>query len=738
MGQNGEFVVKTHESDESFDGLTVGTNGKLQVFNTDNESCCCGGEPPEPPDPPDRFKCQNISDLPNAVQVSLGSGWSSGTYWIPRQGFSVAYMADGSQPLFRSYTQVIGATKVGNDFFGVQKWRLINSGQRNFSGTWDIDVSALPCTNLVDGQTYQLLITVLIGDSIVQVQVSVMNMFKPHYFFPATSMSGFAYSTAIGNNFTAIENKSYADHPVGTYNFDMSTELTQPWFTTIDFGDGESQQAIGEFIPNTWACTVTIPSATFEPKRLAGGTLDRANYSPCRQAYHAQLGSNNLGQSTSFTGEGGLPNDMPTSIDTPAYQGLDYMGITPTNNWIDGNPTWFKNNYNSEQGWSGSQGSYPITAFQYGELGEQVDRSFTYKISALSGIAKVPYDINQKVTVAYSVRVYNFEYEKNPPDLFNPAWLPEQIVTDFNARHFYSGVSWPDARFDGMLHAGLSSTSNGSSKICAFRPRAGGISSLEALNTVGFFGSHYAPEGLYQVEVEMKWYDRELPINPTNGEEWIDYWWRTIKVNGITIDETSVTRRVATLFHGHWRIEAKGDGINSVDPRTEIPNFTFTPIPDGEATTAATNDNDAFNIGIANFSVTTASQFKQTGFVGNFPPYKPNFHYVAEDDDQPQNTYDFEMEVGQSYSFPVTSLVEFRNQQMRFTAYTIVVQGGATIRIPIQNGFTINRFDGRISWTPERAFEGKIYVKAVSGYDQYFILDLDVLITDNDDDGTNL
>ena len=162
-----------------------------------------------------------------------------------------------------------------------------------------------------------------------------------------------------------------------------------------------------------------------------------------------------------------------------------------------------------------------------------------------------------------------------------------------------------------------------------------------------------------------------------------------------------------------------------MNPEIPVPDLTFTPWengPDPPLATAATNDNDAFNTGIT-FELSSDSKHIDTKFVGNFPPYAATFHYVEEDQEDP-NEWDVELQIGQTYTFPIMAVQEFENSNRRFAAYLRRWVFGQESVQDVNNGFSIDRKTGTITWTPEFAEQDTVWIDGVSGFDEFYRLGL--------------
>ena len=741
MGENGDQVLVDEGE------LAVRSNGMFTVFGLDNDSCCCDGtDPPDPPD--DDEHCPTASLYPNSVKVNLGAGWSGGEdFWIPREDYWQGRWLppDGSLPLDGNddtqtiYAKIIGAVKSGDDFFGVQKWELRNASWRNHSGDTDLDLTAVPFMSLVSGQTYQLIIRVLISTTglddapAVQVQVLVSNGHNTHtdIYCVIDSFRHFSnYHEVLG---LETQHWKEADHPVGTYNFSMTGDLAHRLgFEPQDTGTTRSDP-FGEFIPDTYACTVMIPAEGFEPKRPRGGTYERNVLGFCRRPYHAQLGTNGLSSNAELT-DSVNPSQFSSWINNVAYDGPEYHGIDPINKYMV-NPAHWQVNHTSQLGLSGSSGEYRVGKTVYGGWGGDGshDQSFDWKAYSSHSTVNIPYDIRSKVNLSFTLRSLNFGWEETG---LGTNWRPERIDG--------KRLDWYDSSSSGIFIHGVGSAKIERSYYFARNPpsqasckfedvrsgpaphdRSNLLSSLNAGSDEFGFDS-YAPEGVYNIEIELRWIDRNLL--PTVGPWFkaVDDWIAIVTANGIQIEAHEFTRERGTNWQGHWRVDVRGDAINSMNPKIATPTLIFTPWeygPDPPVATAATNSNDAFNVGIKDFKLSSDAEHIDTKFAGNFPPYAPTFHYVIEDPEDP-NEWDLELQIGQTYTFPIMAVQEFENSNRRFAAYLRQWVLGQEIVTPVLNGFSMDRKTGTITWTPEFAQQGIAYIDGVSGFDEFYRLSL--------------
>lgn len=754
MGENGDQVLVDEGE------LAVRSNGTFTVFDLDNDSCCCNGTDPPDPDPDDKY-CPTVSPYPNAVKVNLGAGWEGGEdFWIPREDYMIGRWMppDGSFPRWEAnpdrgdgtvhYFKNIGAVKSGDDFFGVQKWELRNSGWRNHSGDVDLDMTALPLTNLVSGQTYQLQITVSIsfpqtgdntsgldGAPAVQVQVMVDNAHNTHSWWPWCFVQSF-WLFSVSHSVQGLETQHWkeADHPVGTYDFSMTGDLAHRLGFEFQDTGGESTAAFAEFVTDTYACTVMIPAEGFEPKRPRGGTYERTGSRPqqCREPYHAQLGTNGLSSNSAISDS--VPSSQFSSwLMTDAYNDPDYNGIDPLNKYAV-NPDHWQVNHTSQLGLSGSSGEWRIGSTTYGdfEAGGSFDTSVDWKAHSYISNQRIPYDIRSEVKLSFSVRSLNFDWKEPVLGYWNPETVNGKTVQPYSPSFAGVRVNQFSAQLRRYFARRGDRFTGYKESMCVFaspQSRAGG-SVLESLNTGGDFGmADYAPEGTYDIVLKFRWVDRDIVRSTESRRVRLeDYWELSVIANGNLIEVIPFTWRGGTYFQNHWDVEIWGDNINSMNPETPVPTLSFQPWSgvDPPAATAATNSNDAFNTGIT-FECVSDAEHIDTKFVGNFPPYAPSFHYVTEDPENP-NEFDLELQVGQTYTFPVMAEQEFENSNRRFVDLLKWVTNGGDQIGPVGNGFSLDRKTGTITWTPEYEGVFRFNIEGVSGFDQWHSLHLKVKI----------
>tara|TARA_R100000951_G_scaffold70820_2_gene59730 strand:- start:3407 stop:5638 length:2232 start_codon:yes stop_codon:yes gene_type:complete len=735
MGINGEQLVG---EDGEF---KLSDDGSLNLFNEDNDSCCCDAvDPPDPPDPPVFGPCETQHEFPNSVAFSLGAGWSSSEiFWLPRLDKSTGYWRpiDGSFPEQQSgavlYAANIGATKSGDDPFAIQRWYLRDSSWRHYQGNVDVELSQVPLGMLRDGVTYQMRVEVQIIDGLIQVIMNICNAYGSHFYWPYSVISSFHISNRYWG-YDAYQSKSWKliTHPEGTYDFGFDDELTHFLnLVTLEEG-GETSTPEAGFIPDTWACKVSVPRLDYEPTRPHGNPIDRGGYSRCRQPYHAQLGENSLRKTITFSGLDGVPPDFHSWLGTDAYDGPEYNGIDPLVKYnID--PSHWQTTYISQAGYSGNSSTYPITAVYYDSEGKATSTTKDWRAHCYIQQFDAPYDIREELNFEFKLYSRNFQYERQDGsgDPFSPEMV-RKVQTRWPIS--YAGVRFENYSLQLRRWIGRQNgLSNKQQSYCRFeKPQSlGGDSLLEQFNVGGdFLELSYAPEGEYRVSVNVKWIDREWPIDGASwsGFDWYDIWEVQLKVNGVPVAPFRFNKYNGTLFHHAWHFEVWGDNINSQYPENPTPLLNFEPsdlIPD--SVTNASNSNDAFNTGIYDFTFSTQSTFKQTNFAGNFPPYHPDFHYVNEDEDQ---EFDLELETGKSYTFPIINVQEFKNSNRRFRAYVIVTRNNGEEAIDVDNGFAIDRLTGTITWTPTIGFRGFVFVEGVSGWDQLHKVGLLVSITD--------
>lgn len=740
MGVNGEQLVG--ENGE----FKLNDSGLLHVFNQDNDSCCCDAVPPEPPDPPDpedRYKCGTMHEWPNSVAFSLGGGWSnSEIYWLPRLDNASTYWRpiDGvyrelePQPATVRYAANIGAVKSGDDPFGVQRWYLRNSGWNNYQGNVDVELSNIPLSMLRSGVTYQMRAIVQIVEGYVQVELVIHNGYGTHVHWPWSIVNSYVAS-GLSHEWLAYQTKSWKlpDHPEGNYTFGFNDDLTHAAWDVMPEPLKESAYPEGVVNASTYECTVGIPRLDYEPRRPHGHPLDRGGFYPCRQPYHAQLGANNLRKSVTYSGQGDVPPQYRSWLMSDAYDGPEYNGVDPINKYaVD--PFHWQQTYISQAGYSGNSSTWPIRAIYYDSEGKATSTTRDWRVHSYIQQLAIPYDIRAEVDFSFKVYSRNFTYSRQ--DGSGQAFIPEMV--DKSSSRWptsYAGVRFANQSLQLRRWFGpLSTLSGDHTTQCYFnKPTAlGGGSLLDSLNVGGdLLGNFvYAPEGEYQITVNVKWIDRVLSDNGW-GFPWQDTWEMQIKVNQVPLEPYQLTVYQGTLYQNHWHLEMWGDNINSQYPEEPTPLLNFEPnkyIPD--TVTNASNDNDAFNTGIYDFEMSTSGSHKQTNFAGNFPPFTPNFHYVTEDPTEP-NLFDLELEVGTTYTLPIIKFEEFENSNRRFRAYRIETRNNGDVKVDVDSTFSIDKNTGTITWTPTFAFVDVVYVEGVSGFDQYWVLLLRVSVIDN-------
>ena len=336
--------------------------------------------------------------------------------------------------------------------------------------------------------------------------------------------------------------------------------------------------------------------------------------------------------------------------------------------------------------------------------------------------------------MSFTVRALNFDYEKTGGGFWQPEFVDQRRAAIWSQ-------SWTGVRFNGwsaLLLRKFSPSQRGttpSSTHCIFRnPRFGGgdngfdLNNLLSSLNVGNGFSTMAPEGEYHIELKLRWIDRNL-IPEVDGCLIVDDWELSVTANGIQIELIKFKRPQngnsnwsATYYQNHWKFEVHGDNVNSMNPKTTTPSLTFSPYQQGGVATAATNDNDAFNTGIT-FDLESDAEHIDTKFVGNFPPYRTSFHYVEEDQEEP-NEWDLELQIGQTYTFPIMAVQEFEDTNRRFVASLISTDNSGDRVDPVNNGFSIDRKTGTITWTPEFADGGNVWIDGVSGFDEWYRMGL--------------
>lgn len=730
MGQNGEQVVK---SDGTFG---INRDAKRVLFNSTNTSCCCGGEPPDPPDGkpcPDVFNFSNIR-LPNTAKVSLGYSWADTEAIATRQDNVVSIETDTIVNSTSIYWVTIGATKTGDAHYGTRKVIIENNDgtggrQQSNWGEFADDINMLH-----DGKTYYIGVMVHFNvDRTITAQVFLL----PFRSNPTTKYFGRLYGNlafpTLMSNYYAQETQDWKsqDHPAGFYDFTFTTDRSfLNRSKTISLTTSDVSPTLQHEM-SMFNFTFELGNGTSDIKTPEGGTLCWRDHR-CRKPYHAASGSNVYAQSESsdglsrpaepwmYAGNGGVL----------AGSGRQTQSCFPKN--TTRTPPEFCRHYYSDVGFSGfrtKEWNIPfVNTGSDGNTDSGIGK-FQYAGNAVS--IAVPYDIRATYTAEFTVRPFQFRYNKVFTNGIN-YFFPEEVrgrsygtvSTNLTGCNGIGLNSFRSFRFDNSDKAGWPSQFQDSASQLGGQPFFAPINTYPDPNESEGYGN-LAQQGETTIKLVYT-FDRYEGDSDGHSEIW------NIEViaNGVSLGvlnrESSVAFGYDGFQSGGSTVENRvafvftGDNINSLNPRTPMPILTFEPYNPTQPN-LATNSNQPFNSGLLNFSLTHNAEFFDSGFKGDVEPYTPTFDYPLEGD----GNVHWNLIKGRSYTFRIID-------QFQMTE----VQGFFCDDGMLPNGMSLDEATGTISGTPTGNDSGEIRIHGTDAFDRTYNRAFSYRVDDdNDDDG---